>query len=266
MILLLTGPVAAILGGINGYILWSQTAFHLGFWAIKMLPTLDCQAGGWWPPGCGLLSQTQYAATNTITQMFAGVMESMASWMWSFIAAVSLMQQLTEFTESASTAVLATLGSDPYVGFMRLFGFGRAPAGSAQQWNLISLSTPGTNDGPVGSVITTVVAVAIVWILSFVLMCSMIFRSFALPVLAPTAPVAIMLMPWERTKSWTRRWCETVVALLIAKSLTATVLAVAVKLFANSTSFAGLASGAVGMLLALCSAVDGAASGRLCRR
>jgi hypothetical protein len=31
MILLWTGPVAAILGGINGYILWSQTAFPLGF-------------------------------------------------------------------------------------------------------------------------------------------------------------------------------------------------------------------------------------------
>ena len=31
MILLWTGPVAAILGGINGYILWSQTAVNLGF-------------------------------------------------------------------------------------------------------------------------------------------------------------------------------------------------------------------------------------------
>ncbi|MDD0856634.1 hypothetical protein NHF46_00230 [Arthrobacter alpinus] len=31
MILLWTGPVAAILGGINGYILWSQNAFNLGF-------------------------------------------------------------------------------------------------------------------------------------------------------------------------------------------------------------------------------------------
>ena len=30
VILLWTGPVAAILGGINGYILWSQTAFPLG--------------------------------------------------------------------------------------------------------------------------------------------------------------------------------------------------------------------------------------------
>ncbi len=31
MILLWTGPVASILGGINGYILWSQNAFNLGF-------------------------------------------------------------------------------------------------------------------------------------------------------------------------------------------------------------------------------------------
>jgi type IV secretion system protein TrbC len=31
MILLWTGPVAGILGGINGYILWSQTALPLGF-------------------------------------------------------------------------------------------------------------------------------------------------------------------------------------------------------------------------------------------
>ncbi len=31
VILLWTGPVAAILGGINGYVLWSQTAFPLGF-------------------------------------------------------------------------------------------------------------------------------------------------------------------------------------------------------------------------------------------
>lgn len=281
-----------------------------------MPPTDNCQAGGWWPPGCGLISQTEDVATQTITNMFAGVLESMASWMWSFISgafgvsdigpsdwaivsgitdwwivvmmtplvvamilqllggmisqqprrigraliagaiavpvvfgAVSLMQKLTQVTDSASIAILATLGSDPYVVFMRLFGFQRAPEGSGREWDLISMISPGES-GPAGPVIVTVVAVAIVWILSFVLMCSMIFRSFALLVLAATAPVAIMLMPWERTKSWTRRWCETVVALLLAKVLAATVLAVAVKLFANSTSFAGLASGAVGMLLA----------------
>ncbi|MDJ0318397.1 type IV secretion system protein [Arthrobacter antibioticus] len=281
-----------------------------------MLPMIKCQANGWWPPGCGLISQTQDAATQTITNMFAGILESMASWMWSFISgafgvsdlgpsdwtavsgvtnwwivvmmtplvvvmilqllsgmisqqprrivraviaggiavpvvigAVSLMQKLTQFTDSASSAVLQTLGSDPYVVFMRLFGFTRAPAGSGHEWDLISMTSPGTS-GPTGPIIVTVVAVALVWVLAFVLMCSMIFRSFALLVLAATAPVALMLMPWEHTMSWTRRWCETVVALLIAKPLAATVLAVAVKLFANSTSFAGLASGAVGMLLA----------------
>ena len=281
-----------------------------------MLPMIKCQANGWWPPGCGLISQTQDAATQTITNMFAGILESMASWMWSFISgafgvsdlgpsdwtavsgmtnwwivvmmtplvvamilqllggmisqqprrigraviaggiavpvvigAVSLMQKLTQFTDSASTAILQTLGSDPYVVFMRLFGFTRAPAGSGHEWELISMTSPGTS-GLAGPVIVTVAAVALVWVLAFVLMCSMIFRSFALLVLAATAPVAIMLMPWEHTQSWTRRWCETVVALLIAKPLAATVLALAVKLFADSTSFAGLASGAVGMLLA----------------
>jgi hypothetical protein len=69
-------------------------------------------------------------------------------------------------------------------------------------------------------------------------------------VLAAVAPVALMLMPWDKTKTWARRWCEIVVALLLAKPLAATVLAVAIKLFADSTSFAGLAAGTVGMVLA----------------
>ncbi|MGX9901480.1 type IV secretion system protein [Arthrobacter sp. SA17] len=98
--------------------------------------------------------------------------------------------------------------------------------------------------------VVTAMAVIVVWILAFILMCSMIFRSFALIVLAAVAPVALMLMPWEKTKSWARRWCEIVVALLLAKPLAATVLAVAIKLFADSTSFAGLAAGTVGMVLA----------------
>ncbi|WP_081709878.1 type IV secretion system protein [Arthrobacter sp. 35W] len=282
-----------------------------------MLPTVNCDLGGWWPPGCGLVSEAQDGFAGSVTAMFAGILESMASWMWSFISgafgvseigdsdwaavngltnwwivvmmtplviamvlqlvgglisqqprrigralvagaiavpvvvgAVTLMQQLTRFTDSAANAVLATLGTEPYVVFMRLFGFERAPAGSDRSWNVVSLASPGTNDGAVGSVIVTVAAVAVVWILAFILMCSMIFRSFALLVLAAVAPVALMLMPWERTKSWMRHWCEIVIALLIAKPLAATVLAVAVKLFAESTSFAGLASGAVGMLLA----------------
>jgi hypothetical protein len=99
-------------------------------------------------------------------------------------------------------------------------------------------------------VVVTVMAVVVVWILAFILMCSMIFRSFALVVLAAVAPVALMLLPWDKTKSWARRWCEVVVALVLAKPLAGTVLAVAVKLFAESKSFAGLAAGTVGMALA----------------
>ncbi|MBG0741314.1 type IV secretion system protein [Paeniglutamicibacter antarcticus] len=281
-----------------------------------MLPMVKCDLGGWWPPGCGIVSQANDNFASSVTSYIAGILENMASWMWSFISgafgvsdidasewgivngltnwwvvvmmtplvvvmivqmlaglvsqqsrrigrallggafaiplvylATSLMSKLSSFTDSASTALLATLGKDPFVVFMRLFGFQKAEAGSGREWDVVSLSS-GTADGPTGAVVVTAIAVLVVWILSFILMCSMIFRSFALLVLAAVAPVALMLLPWERTKSWSRVWCETVIALLIAKPLAATVLAVAVKLFANSTSFSGLASGAVGMVLA----------------
>ncbi len=281
-----------------------------------MLPMVKCDWGGWWPPGCGIVSQANDNFASSVTSYIAGILESMASWMWSFISgafgvsdidasqwgivsgltnwwvvvmmtplvvvmivqliaglvsqqprrlgrallggglaiplvyvATSLMSKLSSFTDSASTALLATLGKDPFVVFMRLFGFQKAEAGSGREWDVVSLSS-GTSGGPTSAVVVTAIAVLVVWILSFILMCSMIFRSFALIVLAAVAPVALMLLPWERTKSWSRMWCETVIALLIAKPLAATVLTVAVKLFANSTSFSGLASGAVGMVLA----------------
>ncbi|MDZ4092848.1 MAG: type IV secretion system protein [Arthrobacter sp.] len=164
-------------------------------------------------------------------------------------AAVYLIRQITRVSDLASAALLESIGSDPYLVFMRLFGFERAPEGSGREWNLVSLA-PGTTGGPVGAVVVTVMAVIVVWILAFILMCSMIFRSFALVVLAAVAPVALMLLPWDKTKSWARRWCEVVMALVLAKPLAATVLAVAVKLFAESKSFAGLAAGTVGMALA----------------
>lgn len=277
---------------------------------------VECDLNGWWPPGCGLVSQANDGVEGAITSIFANVLQNIASWMWAFITgafsaseiddsqwtsirgltnwwvivmmtplvvvmilqllsglisqqprrlvralvggaaaipmvagAVYLVRQLTNVSDSASTALLDSIGTDPYVVFMRLFGFERAPAGSDREWNVISLA-PGTQGGAAGAVVVTAMAVIVVWILAFILMCSMIFRSFALIVLAAVAPVALMLMPWEKTKTWARRWCEIVVALLLAKPLAATVLAVAIKLFADSTSFAGLAAGTVGMVLA----------------
>ncbi|MFJ6453998.1 type IV secretion system protein [Paenarthrobacter sp. NPDC091669] len=277
---------------------------------------IECDLNGWWPPGCGLVSQANDGVQGSITSIFANVLQNIASWMWGFItgafsvsevddsqwaaiggltnwwvivmmtplvvvmilqllsglisqqprrliralvggaaavplvaAAVYLVQQLTRVTDSASAALLESIGTDPYVVFMRLFGFERAPAGSEREWNVISLA-PGNQGGAVGGAIVTVMAVIVVWILAFILMCSMIFRTFALAVLAAVAPVALMMMPWEKSKAWAGRWCEVVVALLLAKPLAATVLAAAIKLFADSTSFAGLAAGTVGMVLA----------------
>lgn len=277
---------------------------------------VECDLNGWWPPGCGVVSQANDNAIGAVSSIFADILQNMASWLWAFItgaftvsdvddsqwlsiegltswwvvvmltplvvvmilqvlsglisqqprrigramlggaaaipmvgAAVFLVRQLTRATDLAAAALLGSIGSDPYLVFMRLFGFERAPKGSGREWNLVSLA-PGTTGGPVGAVVVTVMAVIIVWILAFILMCSMIFRSFALVVLAAVAPVALMLLPWDKTKSWARHWCEVVIALVIAKPLAATVLAVAVKLFAESKSFAGLAAGTVGMALA----------------
>lgn len=277
---------------------------------------VECDLNGWWPPGCGLVSQANDNAVGAVTFLFANILQNMASWLWAFItgafsvsdvddsqwlsiegltswwvvvmmtplvvvmilqvlsglvsqqprrigramfggaaaiplvgAAVYLVRQLTRASDLASAALLDSIGSDPYLVFMRLFGFERAPEGSGREWNLVSLA-PGTTGGPAGAVVVTVMAVIVVWILAFILMCSMIFRSFALVVLAAVAPVALMLLPWDKTKSWARRWCEVVIALVLAKPLAGTVLAVAVKLFAESKSFAGLAAGTVGMALA----------------
>ncbi|MCI0141529.1 type IV secretion system protein [Arthrobacter bambusae] len=277
---------------------------------------VQCDLNGWWPPGCGLVSQANDGFLGAVTALFANILQNIASWIWSFITgafsvsnvddsqwiavqgltnwwvvvmmtplvvamilqllsglisqqprrlvralvggaaaipmvagAVFLARQLTHIGDSASQSILDSMGTDPYVVFMRLFGFERAPAGSGRDWNVVSLA-PGSSSGAAGAVIVTAMAVIVVWILAFILMCSMIFRSFALIVLAAVAPVALMLMPWEKTKAWARRWCEIVVALLLAKPLAATVLAVAIKLFAESKSFAGLAAGVVGMTLA----------------
>ncbi|WP_171814473.1 type IV secretion system protein [Arthrobacter dokdonensis] len=197
-----------------------------------------------------------------ILQLVSGLISQQARRIWraligGFVAvpvvsgAVYLMQALTHVSDSASTALLATMGSDPYVVFMRLFGFKHGTAGSGQAWIATPFGAQSTTGNPaIGTIVITVMATLIVWVLAFILMCSMIFRSFALIVLAAVAPVALMLMPWEKTKSWAGRWCEVVVALLLAKPLAATILAVAVRLYANSTSFAGMAAGAVGMTLA----------------
>ena len=277
---------------------------------------LECDLNGWWPPGCGFVSQANDGAMGSVTSLFANILQNIASWLWAFITgaftasdiddsqwlsiegltswwvivmmtplvvvmilqilsglltqqprrigralvggavavpvvggAVFLARQLTRASDEASAALLKSIGSDPYLVFMRLFGFERAAEGSGREWNVVSLA-PGTNGGGAGAVIVTAMAVIVVWILAFILMCSMIFRSFALVVLAAVAPVALMLLPWDKTKSWAGRWGEIVVALLLAKPLAATVLAVAVKLFAEAKSFAGLAAGTVGMALA----------------
>src|SRR6478735_2604600 len=151
---------------------------------------VECDLNGWWPPGCGLVSQANDNALAAVTSLFANILQNMASWLWAFItgaftvsnvddsqwlsiegltswwvvvmltplavvmmlqllsglisqqprrigramvggalaiplvgAAVYLVHQLTRITDQASAALLQSIGSDPYLVFMRLFGF-----------------------------------------------------------------------------------------------------------------------------------------------
>ena len=174
---------------------------------------VECDLNGWWPPGCGLVSQANDNALGAVTSLFANILQNMASWIWSFItgafsvsdvddsqwisiqgltnwwvvvmmtplvvvmilqllsglisqqprrigramlggaaaiplvgAAVYLVRQLTRASDLASAALLDSMGTDPYLVFMRLFGFERAPEGTGREWNVVSLA-PGTHRG-----------------------------------------------------------------------------------------------------------------------
>ena len=171
---------------------------------------VECDLNGWWPPGCGLVSQANDGVQGSITSFFANILQNIASWIWAFITgafsvsdvddsqwaaiegltnwwvvvmmtplvvvmilqllsglisqqprrlvralvggaaaiplvagAVYLVRQLTKVSDSAATALLDSMGTDPYLVFMRLFGFERAPADSGREWNVVSLA-PGT--------------------------------------------------------------------------------------------------------------------------
>ncbi|MCP9000308.1 hypothetical protein NFC73_11295 [Pseudarthrobacter sp. RMG13] len=193
---------------------------------------VECDLNGWWPPGCGLVSQANDGVQGSITAFFANILQNVASWIWSFITgafsvsdvddsqwlavegltnwwvivmmtplvivmilqllsalisqqprrlvralvggaaavpmvagAVFLVRQLTAVSDSASSALLDSMGTDPYVLFMRLFGFEKAPADSGREWNVVSLA-PGSAGGAAGAVVVTAMAVIVVWILA----------------------------------------------------------------------------------------------------
>src|SRR5919107_477674 len=46
---------------------------------------VECDLNGWWPPGCGLVSQANDGVQSSITAFFADILESVSSWIWSFI-------------------------------------------------------------------------------------------------------------------------------------------------------------------------------------
>ena len=46
---------------------------------------VQCDLNGWWPPGCGLVSQANDGFLGAVTALFANILQNIASWIWSFI-------------------------------------------------------------------------------------------------------------------------------------------------------------------------------------
>ncbi|WP_017197425.1 hypothetical protein [Arthrobacter sp. M2012083] len=57
---------------------------------------IDCDLNGWWPPGCGLVSQANDGVQGSITSIFANVLQNIASWMWGFITGAFSVSEVDE--------------------------------------------------------------------------------------------------------------------------------------------------------------------------
>ncbi|NKX94259.1 hypothetical protein HF995_13435 [Sanguibacter hominis ATCC BAA-789] len=135
----------------------------------------------------------------------------------------------------------------------------RAMFGSSDDSALESIFLPlaalGTETSPLGTggFGATLLLLALVWIASLVLSLVMIFRNFALLILVAFAPVALMLLPASITRSWSKVWAQSVVALIIAKPLAAGVLLIAAELTATADGMAQVLTGLTGLIVACAS-------------
>src|SRR5438128_7437528 len=57
---------------------------------------VQCALNGWWPPGCGLVSQANDGVEGAITSTFANILQNIASWMWAFITGAFSASEVDE--------------------------------------------------------------------------------------------------------------------------------------------------------------------------
>lgn len=104
-----------------------------------------------------------------------------------------------------------------------------------------------------GALTANLLMLLILWVFSLVLSMVMIFRNFALIVLVAFAPLALMLIPAETTRAWSKRWAETVVALLLTKPIAAGLLIISAELVGSVSGLASALMALVGIIVACAS-------------
>lgn len=167
------------------------------------------------------------------------------------LLAVWLMEKISIAMDEVTAFISNQMGSTPIDAFMKAFGF--KPLDKPENdfgYEIDPEHWIWWVSGPQGAMILGVLMMVLVAIAAIVLNVMMIFRGFALIVAAALAPVVIMMMPWEASKSWFTKWAELVTGLLIAKPLAFSVLMFSMMLFESSEGVTQTMMGLVGMVLA----------------
>lgn len=167
--------------------------------------------------------------------------------------AVWLIEKLTISMDEATQFIFSSVTAEggPEAVFMRAFGFKVSKEGANGFGYIMDTGHwmwwTGSAGGPL---IIGLVIMALSGIAALILNGMMIFRGFALVVAASLAPVVIMMMPLEASKSWLTKWAELVTGLLLAKPLAFSVLAFSMALFNGATDVNQTIMGLVGMVIA----------------
>lgn len=124
---------------------------------------------------------------------------------------------------------------------------------AASAMGAIQGATGGPAGAASGALGANLILLLIVWVFSLILSMVMIFRNFALIVAVSFASVALMLIPADVTRSWAKRWAETVIALILTKPIASGILILSSELVATADSLASSMMALVAIIVACAS-------------
>ena len=152
------------------------------------------------------------------------------------LLAVWLIEKFTSAMDEASLFISGQMGDTPVDAFMKVFGFKKLDGVAEGELNfeIDPEHWIWWVSGPSGAPVMGLVIMILVAIAALILNAMMLFRGFALLVAAAMAPIVVMMMPLEASKSWFTKWAELVTGLLIAKPLAFSVLTFSISMFESA--------------------------------